>query len=203
MPSGARAIALIVRSRRREVILERDVGRGEELEAAIAAPVLALGARERVLVARVGMQEHREVLADRRVARREHDLRRRADDDPVAVADGASEQLVAHRAADAVDAHGLRQRPRHRPPCARKASKRLCCARGARYSGAIASSAAGAMPKRSRKRTVADAVDLHRREVVARQQRPGQPLHHPRLQRRQRRAERQRPAADGRSARAT
>ena len=91
-----------------EVVLERDFGRREELEAAVAAPVLALGARERVFLVRVRMQEHREIATHRPVAGRDHDFGRRADDDPVAIGAAAAEQLVAHRAADAVDAHRLR-----------------------------------------------------------------------------------------------
>ena len=74
----------------REVVLERHLGRREELEAAVALAVLALGARERVLLARLGVQEHREIAPDRPVARRQHRLGRRADDDPVAVDDRAA-----------------------------------------------------------------------------------------------------------------
>ena len=89
----------------REVLLERHVGRGVELEAVIAARGLALGARERVLLVRLRMQEHREIPADGLVAELDHLLGRRADDDVVAVLHRQAEQLVAHRAADGVDLH--------------------------------------------------------------------------------------------------
>ena len=92
----------------REVLLERHVGRDEELEAAVAAAVLALGARQRVFLARLRMQEHREnrgrpAGSPTRSAfpasppRRPSRDRRRA-----------AEQFVAHRAADAIDLHRLR-----------------------------------------------------------------------------------------------
>ena len=89
----------------REVLLQRHVGRGVELEAVIAARGLALGARERVLLLRFRVQEHREILADRLVAELHHLLGRRADHDVVAVLHRQPEQLVAHRAADGVDLH--------------------------------------------------------------------------------------------------
>ena len=44
-----------------EVLFERDVGRGVDDEAVVAAAALALGARERVLLVRLRMQEDREV----------------------------------------------------------------------------------------------------------------------------------------------
>ena len=99
----------------REVLLERHVRRGEELEAAIAAAVLALGARQRVFLARLRMQEHREVAADRPVAGREQHLRRARRRRPSRGRRRAAEQLVAHRAADAVDVRsGCGRRTRHR-----------------------------------------------------------------------------------------
>ena len=52
----------------REVLLERHVGREARREAVVAGAGLPLGARERVLFAGVGVQEDREVLADRPVA---------------------------------------------------------------------------------------------------------------------------------------
>ncbi len=71
----------------RQVLAERHVGRDEELEAAVAAAVLALGARQRVLLVRLRMQEHRKIAADRSVAGRDQDFGRRADDHPIAVGD--------------------------------------------------------------------------------------------------------------------
>ncbi len=89
----------------RQILVERYIGRDEELEAAIAVAVLALGARERVFLARVRVQEHREIASHRLVARRNQNFGRRADDHPVAVNDAAAEKLVPNRAADAIDLH--------------------------------------------------------------------------------------------------
>ena len=89
----------------REILGERDVGRREEFESAIAAPVLALRTGERVLLAGIAMEKDREVAAHRLVTGGDQDLGRRADDDPVPIDDGAPEELVAHRASDAVDLH--------------------------------------------------------------------------------------------------
>ena len=165
-----------------EILLERHFRRGEELEAAIAAPMLALGARERVLLARLGMEKHREVAADRLVAGRDQHLGRRADDDPVAVAGGPAQELVAHRSADAIDlARAARREPcaplRQRPPCAPIGVVAAMLARRARdTSGAMAASDAGIDAEQRRKRAVADAVLLHRREVVAAHRRARQEL---------------------------
>ena len=76
-----------------EILLERDRRIGREDEAVVAAPALALGARERVFLARLGMQEHREIAADRAKAVARHLLGRRADDDIVAVGDGRPSSL--------------------------------------------------------------------------------------------------------------
>ena len=81
---------------------ERKSGRGYKGFTVYTAPALPLGARERVLLVRPGVQEHREVLADRAEARGDHVLGRRADHHVVAVLDRQPEQLVAHRAADRV-----------------------------------------------------------------------------------------------------
>ena len=86
-----------------EVLFERHLRRRKELEAAISAPVFALGACERVFLARFGMQEHRKIAADRLVARGGHHLRRGTDNDPVAVAVLTTDELVADGAADTVD----------------------------------------------------------------------------------------------------
>jgi hypothetical protein len=106
----------------REVLLERDVGRGVEREAVVARCRLALGAGERVFLVRLRMQEHREVAADRQVAGALHVFRCRADDDPVAIVAGRrrgvatgggrfGQQAVAHPAADDVGLHcGMRRR---------------------------------------------------------------------------------------------
>ncbi len=88
-----------------EILLERDVGRVIELEAVIAGRRLAFGARERVFLVRIRMQEHRKILADRPEALRGHLLGRRADDDVIAVAHRQAEQCVADRAAHRVELH--------------------------------------------------------------------------------------------------
>src|SRR5690606_7025820 len=78
-------------------------GIGVHHEAAVAASRLAFGARERVLLLRLRMQEHGEIAADRAEAAVAHRLRRLPDHHPVAVAAGDAEQGVAYRAADEVD----------------------------------------------------------------------------------------------------
>src|SRR5438105_15505730 len=77
-------------------------------EALVAAPALSLGARERIFLVRLRVQEHREILAHRLVAEALHFLGRGADHDVVAILDRQPEQLVAHRAADRVDLHSYR-----------------------------------------------------------------------------------------------
>jgi hypothetical protein len=71
----------------------------------VAGAGLSLGARERVLLARLGMKEHREVAADREIAEAEKLVGIGADDDPVAVADGATEQSIANRTAHEITLH--------------------------------------------------------------------------------------------------
>ena len=88
-----------------QVFFERDLGRGMTDEAGVAVARLALGARERVFLAGVRMQEHREVTPDRAKAAREHLFGGAADHDPVAVLDRQPEQGVAHRPADNVGLH--------------------------------------------------------------------------------------------------
>ena len=56
----------------RQVLLERDVGRGVRNESFVAGRRLALGARQRVFLVRLRMQKHRKVLADRLVSERRH-----------------------------------------------------------------------------------------------------------------------------------
>ena len=91
-----------------QVLLQRDRGIGVEDEAGVAAPGLALGARQRVLLATLRVQEHREILAHRTETRGKHVLGRAAHHHPVALAYGASEQPVAHRPAHQVGVHRLR-----------------------------------------------------------------------------------------------
>ncbi len=98
----------------REILFQRDIGRREELEAAIAPSVLALGARKRVFLVRFRMQEYREVAAHRAESRRQHRLRRHADDDVVTVGDSTAEKFVADDTTDLVDSRWLGKRPGHR-----------------------------------------------------------------------------------------
>ena len=74
-------------------------------EALVAAAALALGARERVFLVRLRMQEHREILADGLEAEPFHLFRRGADDHVVLVLQRQPEQPVAHRAADYIGLH--------------------------------------------------------------------------------------------------
>ena len=88
-----------------EIVLERHAAVGVELEAVIAGAGLSLGPRERMLLARVGMEEHREVAADREIAEGEKLAGIGADDDPVAISDGATEQSITNRTAHEISLH--------------------------------------------------------------------------------------------------
>jgi hypothetical protein len=89
-----------------QVLLERHLGRGVHDEAAVARRRLALGARERVLLVALWMQEHREVAPHGAIAGALHLRLGGADHDPVALPDRQAEQLVANGAADQVAFHG-------------------------------------------------------------------------------------------------
>ena len=89
----------------RQVRFERHVRRGVEVESLVAGGGLALGARERVLLVRVGMEKDREVLADRAETQTHHLVRRAADDHEILILDRQAEERVSHRAADAVTLH--------------------------------------------------------------------------------------------------
>ena len=69
-------------------------------EAAMPASGFALGARQRVFLAGLRMQEHREVAPDRPEAARLHGVRRFADHHEITIARRQAEQAVADRAAD-------------------------------------------------------------------------------------------------------
>ena len=84
----------------RQILFQRDFRRGLEAEALVAASGLALGARQRVLLVGVRMQEHREVRADRPEALRHHVFRRGADHHVVAVLHRMTEQGVADGASN-------------------------------------------------------------------------------------------------------
>lgn len=88
-----------------QVLFERDLGRGVADEAGVAVAGLALGARERVFLVGVRMQEDREVAADRAEAAREHLVGRAADHHPVTILHRQAEQGVAHRPAHDIGLH--------------------------------------------------------------------------------------------------
>ena len=110
-----------------QVFFERDVGRGMDDEALVAAPRFALGAGKRVFLMGIGMQEDREVLADRLVALRDHLLGRGTDDDMIAVGLRQPQQAVTHGPADNVGLHAIgtiAPRARGSPRSARAACRR-------------------------------------------------------------------------------
>src|SRR5439155_21528678 len=132
----------------RELFLASTARRGVEPEALMPASGLALGARQRVFLVRLGVQEHGKIAADWTKPAGEQLLRRGADDNVISIRDRSSEQLVAHRAADAIGLHAGRPVRRfivpdgsvaltlrfglQRPPCARRPEYRLRVAAGAR-----------------------------------------------------------------------
>ena len=89
----------------RQVLLQRDIRCGEHGEALVAAPGLALGARERIFLIGLRMQEDREILADRAESQPHHLLGIAAYHHVVMVLDRQAKQLVSHRAAYAIDLH--------------------------------------------------------------------------------------------------
>jgi hypothetical protein len=105
----------------REVVFERDVGRGMKLEAVVTARGLAFGARERVFLFRCRMQKYREIPADRLIAQLDHFRGGGADHHVIAIGHRQTEQFVAHGTADGVDLHALKPAarigaaPRSRP----------------------------------------------------------------------------------------
>ena len=70
--------------------------------------MLALGTRQRILLARFRMQEDREIPPHGFVTGGDKDFRRCPDDNPVAVGDATIEEFIADRAAHAIDFHRLR-----------------------------------------------------------------------------------------------
>src|SRR5207253_6303601 len=85
---------------------------------------LALAPRERVLLVRLRMQEHRELAPHRQVTGALQLLRLCPDHHPVALADRHSQQPVPYRAADQVDSHGAHV---NRELRARRGESRRCC----------------------------------------------------------------------------
>jgi hypothetical protein len=91
----------------RQILFQCDFWRGVDDETLVARCGFALGARQRVFSVGFRVQEYREILADRLVAKRGHVFRRSADHDVIAVFDRQAEQRVAHCPAYRVDFHGI------------------------------------------------------------------------------------------------
>jgi len=89
-----------------EIVLQSDLGGALEDEARVAGRGLALGARQRVFLVGLWVQEDREVTPDGPIAEPDEVRRGRPHDHPVAVRHRPVEQAIAHRAADLVDLHG-------------------------------------------------------------------------------------------------
>ena len=94
----------------REVLLQRHRWIGIDHETAISTAGLAFGSRQRVFLTAVGMQEHREVLANRLEPERLHLVLCGANDNVVDVTGLQfsvipAEQAVAHAAADPIRLH--------------------------------------------------------------------------------------------------
>ena len=90
-----------------QVLLERDRGRKLEGKAVVAGRRLSFDARQRILLVRLRVQEHGEVLADLLVAKTLKFIHGRSDHDPVPLAHRQSEQFIADCAADQIDLHRL------------------------------------------------------------------------------------------------
>jgi hypothetical protein len=90
----------------RQILLQRDRWIRADGKAAVAARRLAFGPGQRIFLAGLRMQEHREVLADRQVALRDHCLGCGADHHPVVVIDGQAQQGIPYRTAHHVCPHG-------------------------------------------------------------------------------------------------
>jgi hypothetical protein len=75
-----------------QVFFQRHVGRALHHKAPVAAPALALGARQRVFLARFGVQKHRKVAPHGQIAQRQHLLGRGAHHHPVVVIHGPAQQ---------------------------------------------------------------------------------------------------------------
>ena len=88
-----------------QILFQRHRRIGIDDEAAIATPALALGPRQRVLLAGIGMQEHGEVATHGLEASRFHPGLGGADHHPVAIAGRQAQQPVAYRAADEIGLH--------------------------------------------------------------------------------------------------
>ena len=88
-----------------KILLERDGWIGVDHKPMITGPRFALGARQRVFLFGVRVQEHREVAAHLRKALSDHFLGRAADHHPVGFMVRVAQQGVADGAAYAVTVH--------------------------------------------------------------------------------------------------
>jgi hypothetical protein len=88
-----------------EIFLKRHIGCDMKGKAVIAASALALGARQRVFLARVRMQKNREVATDGTEPFSDHFFRCRTHDHVVTIRNRPTEELVAHRAPHTIDFH--------------------------------------------------------------------------------------------------
>ena len=89
----------------RQILFQRDFGRGVDLEAAVATSGLALGACQRIFLVRARVKEHRKVPAHRAIAELSHLFRRCADHHVILVGSRSAKQPVAHRPSDRIDFH--------------------------------------------------------------------------------------------------
>ncbi len=115
-----------------QVVLERDLWGEVGDEAAVARPDLAFEPRQRMFLARLRVQEHREIAAHRQEAAGFELRRGRADDDPVALDDLAAEQRVPDGASHEIDLHAcmLPEHSRCWPSACRAspaAARPTCC----------------------------------------------------------------------------
>lgn len=88
-----------------QILFQRHRRIGIHHEAAIAAPGLALGTRQRILLTVARMQEHREILPHRFEAQAFHLRLIGTDHHPVAVASGLAKQGIADCAANEIGLH--------------------------------------------------------------------------------------------------
>ena len=103
--SGSRAIALIVRSRRSRSCSRVTSAEKRSDKTPIAGPGLALGAGKCVFLARLRMQEDREVFAHCFVTLGGQRVGLGSHDDPIAFAHRQAEEFIADRAADKIGLH--------------------------------------------------------------------------------------------------
>ena len=92
----------------RQILLQRDIGRGVESKAGIAFGGFALGARQRVFFVALRMQKHRKIFAHRPIARREHGIGIGAHHHPIAIGHRPPQQGIAYSAANKINLHDLR-----------------------------------------------------------------------------------------------